>query len=65
MIPFKYQTYVYLALDEHIIKKRFQFLSLRRADAACLLISVRSAAVFLVQVPFHGTVTVIVSRCLT
>jgi hypothetical protein len=58
MIFFKYQTY--LALGEHIIKKRFQFLSLGRADAACPQISVSSAVVFLVQVSFHGTVTVIV-----
>jgi len=35
-------------------------LSLGRADAACLLISVSSAAVFLVQVPYRGTATVIV-----
>jgi len=58
MIPFKYQTY--LALGEHTIKKHLHFLSLGRADAACLLISVSSAVVLLVQVPFHGTVIVIV-----
>ena len=62
MIHFKYQTY--LALGEHIIKKRFQFLSLGRADAGYLLICVSLAAVFLVQVPFHGTVTVIVVAAL-
>jgi len=58
MIPFKFQTY--WTLGEHLIKNRLHFLSLGRADAACLQISVSSAAVFLVQVPYHGTVTVIV-----
>jgi hypothetical protein len=58
LIPFKCRTY--LALGGHIIKRCLQFLFLGRAHAACLLISVSSAAVSPVQVPFHGTVTVIV-----